>query len=175
MERVLPRPQDAWTTEVGATTTRDVACVRPACRGRFRRDRTEPVLGQADGDQRRAGRGGDAGKAPITHASGLIASLSRSAIRRRTGSGSHQSGASWEIEVSCWAPDDPEEEPGNHTSATGHALVSCALPVAPTAEEIAHLLTCVDEKPPLLAEGADAPVGAALAETAMVVTDRYDS
>ncbi|MFE9963707.1 hypothetical protein [Streptomyces sp. NPDC005525] len=82
---------------------------------------------------------------------------------------------SWEIEVSRWVPDDPDEEPGNHTSATGHAVVGCALPVAPTAEEIAHLLKSVDEKPLLLAEWAETPVGAVLARTAVVVTERYDS
>ncbi|MFD0294175.1 hypothetical protein ACFWJS_37180 [Streptomyces sp. NPDC127061] len=81
--------------------------------------------------------------------------------------------ASWEIEVGRWVPDDPEEEPGNHTSATGHAVVRCALPVAPTAEEIAHLLTSVDERPLLLAEWAEVCVGAVLAGTAMVVTERY--
>ncbi|AJF68590.1 hypothetical protein [Streptomyces vietnamensis] len=87
--------------------------------------------------------------------------------------GDHE--ASWEIEVSRWVPDDPDEEPGNHTSATGHAVVGCALPVAPTAEEITHLLKSVDEKPLLLAEWAEAPVGAVLAGTTMVVTERYDS
>ncbi|MER7045092.1 hypothetical protein [Streptomyces jumonjinensis] len=83
--------------------------------------------------------------------------------------------ASWEIEVGRWVPHDPEEEPGNHTSATGHAVVGCALPVAPAAEEIAHLLKSVDEKLLLLAEWAAAPAGAVLAGTAMVVTERYDS
>ncbi|MFD5988078.1 hypothetical protein [Streptomyces cyaneofuscatus] len=82
---------------------------------------------------------------------------------------------SWEIEVGRWVPDDPEEEPGNHTSATGHDMVGCALPVAPTAEEIAHLLKSVDEKPLLLAEWAESRVGAVLAGTAMVVTERYVS
>ncbi|MFI1018544.1 hypothetical protein [Streptomyces sp. NPDC020965] len=83
--------------------------------------------------------------------------------------------ASWEIEVGRWVPDDPEEEPGDHTSATGHLVVGCALPVAPTAEEIAHLLKSVDRKPLLLAEWAEAPAGVVLAGTAMVVTERYDS
>ncbi|MFD7123245.1 MULTISPECIES: hypothetical protein [Streptomyces] len=83
--------------------------------------------------------------------------------------------ASWEIEVSRWVPDDPDEEPGNHTSATGHAVVGCSLPVAPTAEEIAHLLKSVDEKPLLLAEWSKSRVGAVLAGTAMVVTERYVS
>ncbi|MFH9397178.1 hypothetical protein [Streptomyces sp. NPDC017413] len=82
---------------------------------------------------------------------------------------------SWEIEVGRWVPDDPEEAPGNHTSATGHDMVGCALPVAPTAEEIAHLLKSVDEKPLLLAEWAESRVGAVLAGTAMVVTERYVS
>ncbi|MFE5243083.1 MULTISPECIES: hypothetical protein [unclassified Streptomyces] len=82
---------------------------------------------------------------------------------------------SWEIEVGRWVPDDPEEEPGNHTSATGHDMVGCALPLAPTAEEIALLLKSVDEKPLLLAEWAETPVGAVLAGTTMVVTEGYDS
>ncbi|MFD8622280.1 hypothetical protein [Streptomyces sp. NPDC059513] len=82
---------------------------------------------------------------------------------------------SWEVEVGCWVPDDPEEEPGDHTSATGQDMVGCALPVAPTAEEIACLLKSVDEKPLLLAEWSQSRVGAALAGTAMVVTERYVS
>ncbi|MET8844850.1 hypothetical protein ABZW67_32730, partial [Streptomyces rubiginosohelvolus] len=82
---------------------------------------------------------------------------------------------SWEAEVGRWVPDDPEEEPGDHTSATGQDMVGCALPVAPTAEEIAYLLKSVDEKPLLLAEWAESRVGAVLAGTAMVVTERYVS
>ncbi|CAL9650211.1 hypothetical protein [Streptomyces sp. enrichment culture] len=81
----------------------------------------------------------------------------------------------WEIGVGRWVPDDPDEEPGNHTSATGNDVVGCALPVAPTAEEIARLLKSVDETPLLLAEWAESHVGAVLAGTAMVVTERYDS
>ncbi|WP_345981414.1 hypothetical protein [Streptomyces sp. DSS69] len=51
------------------------------------------------------------------------------------------------------------------------SLDDCSLPVAPTAEEIAYLLTSVDEKPLLLAEWSESSVGAVLAGTAMVVTD----
>ncbi|MER6062972.1 hypothetical protein [Streptomyces sp. NPDC001792] len=83
--------------------------------------------------------------------------------------------ASGEIEVGRWEPDDPDEEYGDHTSATGVPIVGCALPVAPSADEIAHLLRCVDEKPLLLAEWAEAPVGMVLAGTKMAVTKRYDS
>ncbi|MFI9496212.1 MULTISPECIES: hypothetical protein [Streptomyces] len=82
---------------------------------------------------------------------------------------------SWGVEVGRWVPDDPEEEPGDHTNATGQPMVGCSLPVAPTAEEIAHLLQSVDEKPLLLAEWAESRVGAVLAGTAMVVTERYVS
>ncbi|WP_274912101.1 hypothetical protein [Streptomyces sp. WZ-12] len=83
--------------------------------------------------------------------------------------------ASWEIEIGHWEPDDPDEEYGDHSSATGSPVIGCALPVAPSADEIAHLLQSVDEKPLLLAEWAEAPVGAVLAGTTMVVTKRYDS
>ncbi|GHE02943.1 hypothetical protein [Streptomyces alanosinicus] len=83
--------------------------------------------------------------------------------------------ASWEIEVGRWEPDDPDEEYGDHTSATGSPVVGCALSVAPSAEVIAQLLKSVEEKPLLLAEWADAPVGAVLTGTTMVVTKRYDS
>lgn len=83
--------------------------------------------------------------------------------------------ALWEVEVGRWVPDDPEEEPGDHTSATGQDMVGCSLPVAPTAEEIAYLLKSVDEKPLLLAEWSESRVGAVLAGTAMVVTERYVS
>ncbi|WP_223291245.1 hypothetical protein [Streptomyces avicenniae] len=83
--------------------------------------------------------------------------------------------AAWEIEVGLWVPDDPYEESGEHTSATGDPVVSCALPLAPSADERVRLLTSVDEKPLLLAEWAETPVGEALVGTAMVVTRRHDS
>ncbi|MFI1202619.1 hypothetical protein ACH4VR_24755 [Streptomyces sp. NPDC020883] len=82
---------------------------------------------------------------------------------------------SWEIEIGRWEPDDPDEEYGDHTSATGNPVIGCALPVAPSADGIAHVLRSIEEKPLLLAEWADAPVGAVLAGTTMVVTKRYDS
>ncbi|MBO8202589.1 hypothetical protein JW613_30540 [Streptomyces smyrnaeus] len=53
-------------------------------------------------------------------------------------------------------------------------MIGSALPVAPSADEIAHLLKSVDEKPLLLAERAEVPVDTALAGTTMVVTRRYD-
>ncbi|WP_433448738.1 hypothetical protein ACQPXS_09345 [Streptomyces sp. CA-142005] len=83
--------------------------------------------------------------------------------------------AFWEIEVGRREPDDPNEEYGDHTSATGVPMVGCALPVAPSADEIAHLLKSVDEKPLLLGEWAEAPVGMVLVGTKMAVTKRYDS
>ncbi|MGM9442903.1 hypothetical protein ACTAF0_22010 [Streptomyces murinus] len=83
--------------------------------------------------------------------------------------------APWEIEIGRWEPDDPDEAYGDHTSATGSSVIGCALRVAPSAEEIAHLLKSVNEKPPLLAEWAEAPVGADLAGTKLVVTKRYGS
>ncbi|MFJ1916878.1 hypothetical protein ACIOGX_33685 [Streptomyces sp. NPDC088147] len=83
--------------------------------------------------------------------------------------------ASWEIAIGRWEPDDPEEEFEDHTSATGSPVIGCALPAAPGAEEIAHWLKSVEEKPLRLAEWAETPVGVALAGTTLVVTERYDS
>ncbi|GEC05027.1 hypothetical protein SSP24_26820 [Streptomyces spinoverrucosus] len=82
---------------------------------------------------------------------------------------------SWEIEIGRWEPDDPDEEYGEHSSATGNNMVRCALPAAPEADQIAHLLNSVEEKPLLLALWAETPVGAALVGTMVVVTKRYDS
>ncbi|MFD8868713.1 hypothetical protein ACFV1F_31000 [Streptomyces sp. NPDC059590] len=83
--------------------------------------------------------------------------------------------SSWEIEIGRWEPDDPDEEYGEHSSATGSAVIGCALPAAPDADEITHLLTSVGEKPLLLAQWAETPVGAALVGTTVVVTKRYGS
>lgn len=80
-----------------------------------------------------------------------------------------------EIEIGRWEPDNPDEEHGGHTSATGSPVVGCALPAAPDADEIAHLLKSVDEKPLLLAQWAETPVGTALAGTTMAITKRYGS
>ncbi|MBD9727413.1 hypothetical protein PV755_27885 [Streptomyces caniscabiei] len=74
-----------------------------------------------------------------------------------------------------WEPDDPDEEYGEHSSATGSTVISCALPTAPDADEIAHLLKSVGEKPLPLAEWAETLVGAALVGTTIEVTKRYDS
>ncbi|MFG2962187.1 hypothetical protein ACGFZS_02785 [Streptomyces sp. NPDC048288] len=82
---------------------------------------------------------------------------------------------SWEIEIGRWEPDDPDEEYGEHSSATGSTVIRCVLPAAPDSDEVAHLLKAVEEKPLLLAQWAETPVGAALAGTAIVVTKRYDS
>ncbi|MEU3411314.1 hypothetical protein ABZ760_08580 [Streptomyces sp. NPDC006658] len=81
----------------------------------------------------------------------------------------------WEVEVGRWEPDDPDEEYGEHSSATGSTVIGCALPAVPDADEVAHLLKSVEEKPLLLAQWAETPVGAALAGTTAVVTKRYDS
>lgn len=81
----------------------------------------------------------------------------------------------WKIEIGRWEPDNPHEEYGEHTSATGSSVVCCALPTAPDAGEIAHLVKSVDEKPLLLAQWAKTPVGTALEGTTMAVTKRYDS
>lgn len=67
---------------------------------------------------------------------------------------------SWEIEVGRWEPDDPEEEYGAHSSATGSTAIRCALPAAPTLDEITGLLNFVGEPPKVLAEWADTRVGA---------------
>ncbi|MEU2135038.1 hypothetical protein [Streptomyces sp. NPDC018352] len=83
--------------------------------------------------------------------------------------------ASWEIEIGRWEPDDTNEEYGEHTSATGSSVIICALPVAPTGDEIALLLKLVDEKPLLLAQWAATPVGTVLDGATMAVTKRYDS
>ncbi|WP_405954221.1 hypothetical protein [Streptomyces phaeochromogenes] len=82
---------------------------------------------------------------------------------------------SWEIEVGRWEPDDPEEEFEEHSSATGSTVVRCVLPASPTADEITGLLNFVGEQPKVLAEWADAHLGAVLEGTALVVTKRYES
>lgn len=82
---------------------------------------------------------------------------------------------SWEIEIGRWEPDDPDEEYGEHSSATGSTVISCAVPAAPDADEIAHLLKSVEEKPLLLVQWAETPVGTAIAGTTIEVTKRYDS
>ncbi|QJT00039.1 hypothetical protein G9272_06880 [Streptomyces asoensis] len=82
---------------------------------------------------------------------------------------------SWEIEIGRWEPDDPDEEYGEHSSATGNTVISCALPAAPDADGIAHLLKSVDEKPLLLAQWAETPVGGALVGTTVMVAKRHDS
>ncbi|WP_416974257.1 hypothetical protein [Streptomyces sp. 4F14] len=81
----------------------------------------------------------------------------------------------WEVEVGRWEPDDPDEEYGEHTSATGNSMVLCALPAAPETHEIVQVLKAVDEKPLLLAQWAAAPVGSALEGTTWGVTERFDS
>ena len=82
--------------------------------------------------------------------------------------------SSWEVEIGRWDPDDPDEQYGEHTSATGSSVILCALPAAPDAPEIAHLLKVVDEKPLLLAQWTATPVGTALEGTTLAVTKRFD-
>ncbi|MFK8910276.1 hypothetical protein [Streptomyces sp. YS-3] len=82
---------------------------------------------------------------------------------------------SWEIEIGHWEPDDPHEEYGEHTSATGSTILKCALPSAPDADEITRLLKSVEENPMVLAQWAKTPVGTALEGTTMVVTKHHDS
>ncbi|WP_051856107.1 hypothetical protein [Streptomyces sp. NRRL B-1347] len=83
--------------------------------------------------------------------------------------------SSWEIEIGRWEPDDPHEEYGEHTSATGSTVLNCALPPTPDADGIARLLKSMDENPLLLAQWAKTPVGTALEGTTMVVTKHHDS
>ncbi|WP_089106461.1 hypothetical protein [Streptomyces hyaluromycini] len=83
--------------------------------------------------------------------------------------------SSWEVEIGRWEPDDPDEEYGEHTSATGNSVVLCTLPAAPETHEIVHLLKVVDEKPLLLAQWAATPVGTSLEGTTLAVTKRFDS
>ncbi|WP_328743172.1 hypothetical protein OG436_34255 [Streptomyces caniferus] len=82
---------------------------------------------------------------------------------------------SWEIEIGHWEPDDPDEEYGEHSSATGSTVIGCTLPTAPDAGAVTDLLKSVDEKPLLLAQWAATPVGTALVGTTIEVTKRYDS
>lgn len=54
-------------------------------------------------------------------------------------------------------------------------MIGCALSAAPDVDEIAHLLKSVEEKPLLLAQWAETPVGVALGGTTVTVAKRYDS
>ncbi|MEV7968374.1 hypothetical protein AB0O34_20675 [Sphaerisporangium sp. NPDC088356] len=74
----------------------------------------------------------------------------------------------WRVEIGHWEPDDPEEE--ECSSSTGHTMLSCARSAPPTVLEIADLLDCSAEQ---LAAWAATPVGAALAGTTFVVTERH--
>ncbi|MGA4838843.1 hypothetical protein [Streptomyces sp. G45] len=82
--------------------------------------------------------------------------------------------SSWEIEIGRWEPDDPHEEYGEHSSATGSTILTCALPSAPDADDITRLLKSVDENPLLLAQWAKTPVGTALEGTTMVATRHHE-
>ncbi|WP_328846889.1 hypothetical protein [Streptomyces sp. NBC_00258] len=89
--------------------------------------------------------------------------------------GDDDADGSWEIEVGRWEPDDPEEEYGEHSSATGSTVIRCVLPTSPDTDDITGLLRFVGEQPKVLAEWADTRVGAALVGTAFVVTKGYES
>jgi hypothetical protein len=78
---------------------------------------------------------------------------------------------SWDIEICRWEPDDPDEDYEDYSSATGSAVLRCALPTSPGADEIADLLNQVEGEPGLLAKWAETSVGAALAGTKFVVTE----
>lgn len=75
----------------------------------------------------------------------------------------------WLIDISRWEPDDPEDE--ECTSATGKTVLNCILSAPPAASEITDLLNRSSEQQ--LAAWADTPVGATLAGTTFIVTNRY--
>lgn len=64
---------------------------------------------------------------------------------------------------------------GEYGGATGSTAIRCALPAAPTADEITGLLNVVGEQPKVIANRADTRVGAALKGTAFVVAERCES
>ncbi|MET9241201.1 hypothetical protein [Nonomuraea sp. NPDC003709] len=76
----------------------------------------------------------------------------------------------WSVEISRWEPDDPEDE--ECSSATGRILLSCACSAPPTAADIADLLNRNAQNPGQLAGWVETPVGAVLAGTRFVVTER---
>lgn len=78
------------------------------------------------------------------------------------------------LEIRRWEPDDPDEEYGEHSSATGSTVVRCVLPSSPSADVVTELLKFVSEKPKLLAQWAGTSVGAPLEGTTSVVTKRYE-
>ncbi|WP_327402285.1 hypothetical protein OG194_20570 [Streptomyces sp. NBC_01288] len=80
---------------------------------------------------------------------------------------------SWDIDISRWQPDDPNESYEECSSATGGTVLRCALPAAPTADEIVDLLNRVDREPDLLIKWAETSVGELVAGH-FVVTKRYD-
>jgi hypothetical protein len=77
----------------------------------------------------------------------------------------------WRVEIGHWEPDGPEDAECN--SATGHTILSCARSAPPTASEIADLLNRSAEQPKQLTFWAETPVGATLAGTTFVVTERH--
>jgi len=79
----------------------------------------------------------------------------------------------WNIEISRWVPDDPEDE--DASSATGESVLSCVRSAPPTVSEIVELLNCSGGRPEKLAAWAGTAVGDALDGTTFVVTKRYDS
>jgi hypothetical protein len=80
---------------------------------------------------------------------------------------------SWDIDISRWQPDDPNELYEECSSATGETQLRCALPTAPTVDEIVELLDRIDREPDLLTKWAETSVGGLIADH-FVVTERYD-
>jgi hypothetical protein len=80
---------------------------------------------------------------------------------------------SWRIEIGHWEPDDPADEECD--SATGQTLLVCTCPSPPDASEIAALLNHSERQPEQLSEWAKTPIGATLAGTTFVVTERPDA
>ncbi|SDK23785.1 hypothetical protein [Streptomyces indicus] len=78
---------------------------------------------------------------------------------------------SWDIEISCWEPDDPEEE--ECSSATGRTVLRCTLPTTPSADEITDLLNQLQKEPTRLVQWAQTKAGATLAGTTFVVTRHH--
>jgi hypothetical protein len=78
----------------------------------------------------------------------------------------------WAVEIQQWIPDPGfDEEKGGSESAA--AVLSCALPAAPSVEQIADLLTTCSNEPQILSTWAKTPPGETLVGTPFVVTERY--
>lgn len=78
----------------------------------------------------------------------------------------------WGVEICRWVPDDPDDEEDG--SARGEPVLSCARSAPPAVSEIVELLNRSGGRPEQLAIWANTAVGETLADTAFVVTERYD-